>query len=126
MNQFPPLQLSPTTSHSVKVLRSPVARGYADTMGYWVKRIILKDGEVVTERELREDENRFDGPAPAIGDMIEVQCRGRKLMAEVVWSNPPGCAYSEDTVVPLRVSEVGLDPTTPLRFPKPGATVSQE
>jgi hypothetical protein len=104
----------------------PVAGGYAAIMGYWVKRIALKDGEVVTERELREDENRFDGPAPAIGEVIEVQCRGRKFMAEVVWGNPPGRAYSEDTVVPLRVSEVGLDTTTPLRFPKPGVTVSQE
>ena len=99
---------------------------YAAIMGYWVKRIALKGGEVVTERELREDENRFDGPVPAIGDVIKVQCRGRKFMAEVVWGNPPGRAYPEDAVVPLRVSEVGLDPKTPLRFPKPGTTPSQE
>jgi hypothetical protein len=26
-------------------------------MAYWVKRILLKTGEVVTERELRADEN---------------------------------------------------------------------
>jgi hypothetical protein len=45
-------------------------------MGYWVKRIALKDGEVVTEQELREDENRFDGPVPVVGDFIEVLCRG--------------------------------------------------
>ncbi|WP_157218726.1 hypothetical protein [Flavisphingomonas formosensis] len=86
-------------------------------MGYWVKRIALKDGEVVTERELREDENRFYGLAPVIGDLIEVTCRGRKFMAEVVWGNPPGRSISEGVVVPLRVSEVGLDPATPLRFP---------
>jgi hypothetical protein len=86
-------------------------------MGYWVKRIALKNGEVVTERELREDENRFDGPPPVIGDLIEVQCRGRKFMAKVVWGNPSGRIVSNDVVVPLRVSEVGLDPATPLRFP---------
>jgi hypothetical protein len=34
------------------------------TMTYWVKRILLKDGEIVTERELRQDENLFEGPAP--------------------------------------------------------------
>jgi hypothetical protein len=89
-------------------------------MAYWVKRIALKDGEVVTERELREDENRFDGPAPAIGDLIEVQCRGRKFLAQVVAGNPPGRTYPEQTVVPLRVFEVGLDKQTPLRFPRRG------
>lgn len=87
-------------------------------MGYWVKRIALKDGEVVTEAELREDENRFDGPVPVIGDLIQVQCRGRKFMAEVVWGNWPDRVHSIDAVVPLRVSEVGLNPATPLRFPR--------
>ncbi|WP_156135764.1 hypothetical protein [Novosphingobium subterraneum] len=86
-------------------------------MGYWVKRIALKDGEVVTERELREDENRFDGPPPVIGDLIEVQCRGRKFMAKVEWGSLPDRGVSNDFVVPLRVSEVGLDPSIPLRFP---------
>jgi hypothetical protein len=30
-------------------------------MSYWVKRILLRTGELVTERELRPDENLFDG-----------------------------------------------------------------
>ena len=89
-------------------------------MSYWVKRIVLKDGEVVTERELREDENRFDGPAPVVGDVIEVRCRGRTFMAEVVSGNWPGRVHSETVVVPLRVAEIGLDPATPLRFPRAG------
>ena len=88
-------------------------------MSYWVKRIALKDGEVVTEAELREDENRFDGPAPVVGDVIEVACRGRRFMAEIVSGNWPGRIHSEESVVPLRVAEVGLDPATPLRFPRP-------
>lgn len=87
-------------------------------MSYWVKRIALKDGEVVTERELREDENCFTGPVPVVGDLIEVECRGRKFMAEVVKGNSPGRFHSDETVVPLRVAEVGLDPATPLRFPR--------
>ena len=91
-------------------------------MAYWVKRIALKDGEVVTERELRADENRFAGTAPVVGDLIEVECRGRRFMAEVVWGNWPGRVHPHDTVVPLRVFEVGLDPATPLRFPTRGPT----
>jgi hypothetical protein len=95
-------------------------------MGYWVKRIALKDGEVVTEQELLEDENRFDGPVPVVGDLIEVRCRGRKFMAEVVWGNWPDRVHSVDAVVPLRVSEVGLDAETPLRFPGGGTAASQD
>jgi hypothetical protein len=94
-------------------------------MSYWVKRIALKDGEVVTEAELREDENRFDGAAPVVGDLIEVQCRGRKFMAEVVWGNWPDRTHSDETVIPLRVTEVGLDPATPLRIPRRGPATSR-
>jgi hypothetical protein len=54
-------------------------------MTYWVKRIILRDGEIVTERELRHDENLFEGPAPVVGDKMTVTCRGRKFEARVVW-----------------------------------------
>ena len=87
-------------------------------MGYWIKRIALKDGEVVTERELREDENRFEGPIPVVGDLIEVECRGRSFMAEVISGNWPGRVHPEGAVIPLRVAELGLDPATPLRFPR--------
>ncbi len=59
-------------------------------MPYWVKRIALKSGELVTERELRQDENLFDGPAPVVGDTMTVTCRGRTFPARVVWGNWPG------------------------------------
>ncbi|MGI4731238.1 MAG: hypothetical protein ACRYFW_05775 [Janthinobacterium lividum] len=95
-------------------------------MSYWVKRIVLKDGEVVTERELRDDENRFEGPAPVVGDAIKVECRGRKFMAEVIWGNWPGRDHSVGTAVLLRVAEIGLDPATPLRFPKLGTIPAEE
>jgi hypothetical protein len=76
-------------------------------MAYWVKRIALKTGEVVTERELQGDENRFKGPAPVVGDTVTVTCRGRTFGARVVWRNWPGRgAYPEETVVPLRVEEI--------------------
>jgi len=52
-------------------------------MPYWVKRILLKSGELVTERELPPDENRFDGPAPVVGDVITVTCRGRQFPAKI-------------------------------------------
>ena len=77
-------------------------------MAYWVKRIILKTGEVVTERELRSNENLFDGAAPYCGDKITVTCRGRSFEARVVWGNWPGRNEGRppDVVVPLRVEEV--------------------
>jgi hypothetical protein len=81
-------------------------------MGYWIKRIALKSGEVVTEAELREDENLFEGPAPVVGDIIPVECRGRKFQAEVVWGSWPDRSQAADAVVPLRVVEVGS--TVPL------------
>jgi hypothetical protein len=87
--------------------------------GYWIKRIVLRSGEVVTEKELREDENRFEGPVPVVGDLVDVECRGRKFTAKVVWGNWPGRSYPQGAVVPLRVYELGFDETTtPLRFSK--------
>jgi hypothetical protein len=59
-------------------------------MAYWVKRIGLKTGEVVTERELREDENLFQGPAPVVGNIVRVTCRGRSFDTRVLWGNWPG------------------------------------
>lgn len=85
-------------------------------MGYWVKRIALKSGEVVNEHELREDENRRVGPTPVVGDILEVECRGRRFMARVEWGNWPDREHADDTIVPLRVSEVGLDRSMPLRM----------
>jgi hypothetical protein len=76
-------------------------------MTFWVKRIGLKSGEVVTERELNRDENLFDGPAPVVGEKLTVTCRGRKFEAEVVWGDwagrPP---LAEGVVVPIRVKEI--------------------
>ena len=77
-------------------------------MAYWVKRILLKTGEIVTERELRKDENLFQGPAPVVGDILSVSCRGRTLKARVIWGNWPGRNETRDPniVVLLRVEEL--------------------
>jgi hypothetical protein len=73
---------------------------------HWVKRIRLKSGEIVTERELGPDENYFTAAAPVVGDVINVRCRGRDFDAKVVWGHWPGRTYAVGTVVPLRVEEI--------------------
>jgi hypothetical protein len=75
-------------------------------MTYWVKRIKLKNGEVITERELRHDENLFEGAAPVVGDKITVTCRGRTFEARVIWGNwPARDADPKERVIPIRVEE---------------------
>lgn len=76
-------------------------------MSYWVKRILLKSGEVVTERELGRDENFFDGLAPVVGETLQVSCRGRNFDARVVWGNwSESRTIDPNIVVPLRVQEI--------------------
>jgi hypothetical protein len=80
----------------------------ATKMAYWVKRILLKTGEIVTECELDPDENLFDGPVPVVGDELIVTCRGHKFAARVIWGNWPDRKIGNDkaTVIPLRVEEI--------------------
>lgn len=77
-------------------------------MTHWVKPIVLKSGEIVTERELRADENLFEGPAPVVGDKLTVVCRGRSFEAKVIWGNWPERERdrAQSEVVPLRVEEI--------------------
>jgi hypothetical protein len=72
------------------------------------QRIMLKTGEIVTERELTQDENFFDeSPAPVVGDEMTVTCRGRTFRARVVWGNWPGReAAPTNAIIPLRVEEI--------------------
>ncbi|MGA7810753.1 hypothetical protein [Bradyrhizobium sp.] len=77
-------------------------------MPYWIKRILLKSGELVAEKELRHDENYFDGDAPVVGDVIRICCRDRVFDAKVIWGNwrrrDPG--QDPKVIVPLRVQEI--------------------
>ncbi len=79
-------------------------------MTYWVKRIILKSGELVTERELRRDENRSNEPAPFVGDLMIVTCRGRTFNARVLAGNWPDRDLMDNLLEPgvayLRVEEI--------------------
>jgi hypothetical protein len=74
-------------------------------MPFWVKRILLKSGELLTERELSPDENRFEGPAPVVGDVLTVTANGRRFDAKVIWGNWPGREHG-DVEVPIRVEEL--------------------
>ena len=77
-------------------------------MPYRIKRIALRSGEVVTERELDPGSNVFDGEAPVVGDVVTVTCRGRTFPAKVIWGNWPGRNDGRDpaVTVPLRVEEL--------------------
>jgi hypothetical protein len=75
-------------------------------MAYWVKRIQLKSGEVITERQLKPNENRFSDPSPAVGDVITVAYNGRSFPAKVIWGNWPDREHDPSTVVPIRVEEI--------------------
>ncbi len=75
-------------------------------MTYRVKRIILKNGELVTERELRPEENLFGGLQPVAGDRLKVTCRGREFEAIVVVGRfPDRPDPDEKTIYPIRVQE---------------------
>jgi len=76
-------------------------------MTYWVKRILLKTGELVTERELRSDQNLFDGQPPVKGDIVKVTCRGREFNAIVLVGRFPDRPNPGDGVIyPIRVQEI--------------------
>jgi hypothetical protein len=75
-------------------------------LAYWVKRILLKSGELVTEHELRRDENYHQGVPPVVGDVIGVRCRGRHFKAKVIWGNWLGRDGPTDMPVLLRVEEI--------------------
>ena len=75
-------------------------------MAFWVKRILLKTGELVTERELRPDENLFEGLAPVVGDRLRVACRGRQFEAIVrVGRFPDRPDPDREMIYPIRVEE---------------------
>jgi hypothetical protein len=74
-------------------------------MSFWVKRILLKSGQLLTERELSPDQNKFEGPPPVVGDVLSVTADGRTFDAKVIWGNWPEREHG-DAVVPIRVEEL--------------------
>ena len=77
-------------------------------MAYWIKRIVLKTGEIVTERELSPDQNHFEGEPPFVGDEITASCRGRSFKAKIIWGYWPKDKenYDPNKIIPLRVEEI--------------------
>lgn len=75
-------------------------------MTYWVKRIVSKSGEAVTERELRPAERLAELPAPVVGDEITVSSRVRSLRARVAWGNWHDRTPDPKEAVPRRVEEL--------------------
>ena len=77
-------------------------------MPYYVKRIILKSGELVTERELGTEQAVAHTTAIVVGDVISIVCRGRTFPARVVWGDWPGRDKDRDqsAMVPLRIEEL--------------------
>ena len=77
-------------------------------MTYLVKRIVLKDGQLLTERELDARDYTFDGPTPIVGDVIDVSLNGRPFSAEVIWGNWAGQSEQRHPleIVPIRVREL--------------------
>ncbi|WP_170976472.1 hypothetical protein [Rhizobium sp. FKL33] len=54
---------------------------------------------------MRTDENLFHGPAPAVGDLLSVKCRGRQFDVEIVWGNWE-FGVETDRVIHLRAREL--------------------
>lgn len=52
-------------------------------MKYWVSRMMLKDGKILTEKDMPQDANVFEGEVPKIGDVLEVSFAGRSIRARV-------------------------------------------
>jgi hypothetical protein len=71
-----------------------------------IKRIMLKSGELVSEKELGTDENRFEGPHLLFGDIVAVACRGRTIRARVVAWRGRQVVVPTGVIVPLRVEEI--------------------
>ena len=77
-------------------------------MTYLVKRIVLKDGKLLTERDLDSRAYTFEGPPPVVGDVVEFPHDGRPLSAKVIWGNWPGQSEQRHPleIVPIRVEEL--------------------
>ncbi len=67
---------------------------------------MLKNGDLLTERELNPHELTFSGDPLVVGDILTITLGDRTFPAKVVWGNWPGRAHPPSTIVPLRVQEL--------------------
>lgn len=77
-------------------------------MTYLVKRIVLKDGRLLTERDLDAPAYTFEGAPPVVGEVLEFLHGGRPFSAKVIWGNWPGQSEQRhpSEIVPIRVEEL--------------------
>lgn len=77
------------------------------TMPYRIKRILLKSGEILTERALPDGGTVIQGPAPVVGDVVETAVRGHTMKVEIIWGHwAERRSLDPDVVVPLRAKEL--------------------
>lgn len=76
-------------------------------MPYRIKRILLKTGELLTERTLPDGGILADAEAPVVGDVVETTVFGRPMKVEIVWGHWAGRRpHNPDAIVPLRATEL--------------------
>ncbi|MER8566442.1 hypothetical protein NKH85_14775 [Mesorhizobium sp. M0924] len=76
-------------------------------MPYRIKRILLKTGEILTERTLLGGGILVDEEAPVVGDIVETTVRGQPMKVEIIWGHWADRRSSNpDMIVPLRAKEV--------------------
>jgi len=76
-------------------------------MPYRIKRILLKTGEIVTERTLPNGGILVDGEAPVVGDVVETIVRGQPMKVEIIWGHwADRRSRNPYVVVPLRAKEL--------------------
>ncbi|WP_044547840.1 hypothetical protein [Mesorhizobium japonicum] len=54
-------------------------------MPYIVQRIILKSGEIITERALPNGGTLVNADSPVVGDVLEISLNGKIMMIEIIW-----------------------------------------
>ncbi|MGX8008101.1 hypothetical protein ACVDG8_003385 [Mesorhizobium sp. ORM8.1] len=76
-------------------------------MPYRIKRILLKTGEIITERTLPKGGILIDADAPVVGDVVETIVRGQSMKVEIIWGNwADRRQQNPDVIVPLRAKEL--------------------
>ncbi len=76
-------------------------------MPYRIKRILLKTGEIVTERTLPGGGILVDGDAPVVGDVVETTVLGQPMKVEIIWGHwAERRQTNPDVIVPLRAKEL--------------------
>jgi hypothetical protein len=54
-------------------------------MPYIVQRIILKSGELITEKALPNGGTLVNANSPVVGDVLEISVNGKTMMVEIIW-----------------------------------------